>query len=567
MTTSLLLHPALPYALAAALAPFAGVAGRRVLSLAAPGVALALFLALPPDATAALSTLGHEWILLRADGLARVFALAFLLYGLVAGVFAWTDTGAGARGASFALCGAGIGVVLAGDLLSLFFFWEWLTVSSLFLIWQGNTPGAFAAGLRYLALHLLGAVLLLAGILLHLGGGSATLGALAMEHPGSWLILAGMLLNAAVPPLHAWLADAYPRASIFGTVFLAAYTTKAAVYALARCFPGVELLVWAGAAMALFGVVYAVLENDIRRLLAYHVISQVGYMVAGVGLGSALALGGAAAHAFSHIFYKGLLLMAAGAVIHATGRGRLTELGGLAGPLRWALVFMMIGAFSISGVPLFNGFVSKSMVVSAAAEADRGAIELMLLVASMGTFLHTGLKLPWFTFFGERRTPEMRGTGGLRPVPSSMYVAMSLAAAVCIVTGLFPERTLYLLLPFEAGYAPYTAHHVFESLQLLVGTALGFWLLRRKLGGEATTTRDVDVLYRAPVRRVVEGAGALFEGLGRLSGRVGAELISSAAGRLDAARRRHEGLTLAAQSTWIVAALAIVGALLVFARQ
>jgi multicomponent Na+:H+ antiporter subunit D len=246
----------------------------------------------------------------------------------------------------------------------------------------------------------------------------------AGDQLSAWLILAGMVTNAAVPPLHAWLSDAYPRASVFGTVFLAAFTTKAAVYALARAFPGVELLVWAGTIMALFGVVYAVLENDIRRLLAYHIISQVGYMVAGVGLGTALALNGTAAHAFSHIFYKGLLMMSAGAVIYATGRGKLTELGQLAGPLRWTLILMMIGAFSISGVPFFNGFVSKSMVVSAAAYADRAPIELLLLVASMGTFLHTGLKLPWFTFFGKDQ-----GARVLRPVPVSMYVAMGLAAS------------------------------------------------------------------------------------------------------------------------------------------
>jgi hypothetical protein len=208
-----------------------------------------------------------------------------------------------------------------------------------------------------------------------------------------------MLTNAAVPPLHAWLSDAYPRASIFGTVFLAAFTTKAAVYALVRGFPGVDALVWLGVAMALFGVVYAVLENDIRRLLAYHIISQVGYMVAGVGLGTALALNGTSAHAFAHIFYKGLLMMSAGAVIYATGRGKLTELGQLAKPMKWTLILMMIGAFSISGVPFFNGFVSKSMIVSAAADAGRAPIELLLLLASMGTFLHTGLKLPWYTFF------------------------------------------------------------------------------------------------------------------------------------------------------------------------
>jgi multicomponent Na+:H+ antiporter subunit D len=561
MTTSLLLHPVLPFIAAAALAPVAGGMGRRLLSLLAPAAALALLLSLPPDASASLAAFGHDWVLLRVDGLARVFALAFIGYAFIAGIYAWEEHGAGPKIASLGLAGAGVGVVLAGDLLSLFFFWEWLTVSSLFLIWFGNTTGAWAAGFRYLVFHLLGAVVMLMGILLRMAEGSTAFEVMPATQLSAWLILVGMVTNAAVPPLHAWLSDAYPRASVFGTVFLAAFTTKAAVYALVRAFPGVEVLVWAGAVMALFGVVYAVLENDIRRLLAYHIISQVGYMVAGVGLGTALSLNGTAAHAFSHIFYKGLLMMSAGAVIYATGRGKLTELGQLAGPLRWTLVLMMIGAFSISGVPLFNGFVSKSMVVSAAGYADRGPIELMLLVASMGTFLHTGLKLPWFTFFGKDQ-----GARVLRPVPTSMYVAMVLAALVCFVTGVLPGVTLYALLPFDAVYDPFTGHHFIESLQLLLGTALGFWLLRVKLGGEPTTTRDIDALYRQPILWAIDGAGAFFEAVGRTWSRATSRVIEGAWRAVQGYGSRYETSTLAVQSTVIIAALALVAYVVIMAR-
>jgi multicomponent Na+:H+ antiporter subunit D len=299
MTSSLLMHPVLPYIVAAAIVPWFGVTVRRVVSLAAPLAALAMLVSLPQDTVAHVSALGHDWVLLRADGLGRVFAMAFILYSFIASVFAWVEEGAGPKLAAMALCGAGVGVVLAGDLLSLFFFWEWLTVASLFLIWFGNTPGSWAAGFRYLVFHLAGATVMLMGILMQMAEGNTAFTAMQPNQLSSWLILAGMVTNAAVPPLHAWLSDAYPRASVFGTVFLAAFTTKAAVYALARGFPGTEILVWGGTIMALFGVVYAVLENDIRRLLAYHIISQVGYMVAGVGLGTALALNGTAAHAFS----------------------------------------------------------------------------------------------------------------------------------------------------------------------------------------------------------------------------------------------------------------------------
>lgn len=549
--TELLFHPVLPFALAAALVPVTAPTGRRVLSLAAPAASLWLLLSLGDGARIQVPLFGQDRMLLRLDALACVFALAFILYAFIAAIYAWRETGAGPKAASLGLCGAGVGVVLAGDLLSLFLFWEWLTITSLFLIWFGNTPGAWAAGLRYVTFHLLGAVMLLVGILWRVANGETGFAAMTLDHWSSWLILVGMLTNAAVPPLHAWLSDAYPRASVFGTVFLAAFTTKAAVYALARGFPGAEPLVWAGTVMALFGVVYAVLENDIRRLLAYHIISQVGYMVAGVGLGTALALNGTAAHAFSHIFYKGLLMMSAGAVIYATGRGTLTGLGGLAGPLRWVLVLMMIGAFSISGVPLFNGFVSKSMIVSAAGYADRGAVELLLLVASMGTFLHTGLKLPWFTFSGRDQ-----GARVMRTVPASMYVAMGLAAMVCVVTGLMPGATLYAVLPFDARYQPFTAHHVVESLQLLVGTALGFWLLRAKLGGEPTTSRDVDVLYRQPISWLVGGTGAALDATGQHVSRLTGEAVEGAGVRLHAFAVRASMPPFTAQSAFTISAIA-----------
>jgi multicomponent Na+:H+ antiporter subunit D len=561
MMTSLLMHPVLPFLLAALLAPVTGVMGRRLLSVLAPAAALVMLLGLPAGATASVFTLGHEWILLRADGLARVFALAFILYAFIAGIFAWEETGTGPKVASLGLAGAGVGVVLAGDLLSLFLFWEWLTIASLFLIWFGNTAGAWAAGLRYLAFHLLGATVMLIGILMRLADGTPGFEAMAVNELSAWLILIGMVTNAAVPPLHAWLSDAYPRASVFGTVFLAAFTTKAAVYALARGFPGTEVLVWGGTIMALFGVVYAVLENDIRRLLTYHIISQVGYMVAGVGLGTALALNGTSAHAFSHIFYKGLLMMSAGAVIYTTGKRKLTELGGLAGPLKWVLVFMMIGAFSISGVPFFNGFVSKSMVVSAAGYADRGPIELLLLVASMGTFLHTGLKLPWFTFFGRDQGARVQ-----RPVPASMYLAMGLAAAVCIVTGVVPGATLYALLPFDASYDPFTAHHFVESLQLLVGTALGFWLLRGMLGGEPTFTRDMDLLYRAPLRWLIEGSGNLLKAIGRRASTISVGVVDTTWHALNQYHLRVGTPTLAAQTFIIIAGMALAAWIVVMGR-
>lgn len=517
------IHPVLPLLIAAAAMPFLRETGRRWAALLGSTSALWLLAGLPPDFLQSIHLLGQDLTVLRVDPLGRIFALAFSIYAVIASVYAWEESGAAPKAFSTLLAAGGIGVVLAGDLLTLIFFWELLTVSSLFLIWQGSSQGAMGAGFRYLLLHLAGGVCLLAGTLLHWQAtGSLAFEAMRLEGATAWLMAVGMLTNAAVPPLHAWLPDAYPRATIYGTVFLSAFTTKAAVYALARAFPESEPLIWLGAIMALYGVVFAVLENDIRRLLGYHIVSQVGYMVCGVGLGTALAVNGASAHAFSHIFYKGLLMMSAGAVIYATGRGKLTELGGIARPMQWTLIFMMIGAFSISGVPLFNGFVSKALVVSAAAYEFRPSIELMLLIASMGTFLHTGLKLPWFTFFG---SGDRRATVR-RKVPASMYLAMGAASAICVLTGIFPSL-LYSLLPLEIHYDPYTADHVVGGLQILIGTALGFWLLRDKLGGEPTITLDLDFLYRRPIQQAVSTAAAAVE----FGGRLGAGLVHKTVNR------------------------------------
>jgi multicomponent Na+:H+ antiporter subunit D len=325
------------------------------------------------------------------------------------------------------------------------------------------------------------------------------------------LILVAFLIDAAVPPLGAWLPDAYPEASATGAVFLTAFTTKSAVYALIRGFAGSDVLVWWGAAMAVYGVVYAVLENDARRLLAYHIISQVGYMVCGVGIGTQLALNGAAAHAFAHILYKALLFMGAGAVLEMTALRKLSEMGGLYKTMPLTLGLYMIGAFAISAVPFFSGFVSKSMVIAAAGESHYAAIFLVLTLASSGTFLHTGLKLPYYMFFGTDR-----GLRASEP-PRNMLIAMGLAATACILIGVFPAL-LYAYLPYPTDFAPYTARHVIATLGLLGFTALGFFILLEHLDPETTISLDTDWFYRRGLSTIV---ALTASGLARVEGIVG----------------------------------------------
>lgn len=482
--------PGLILILGALLIPFLKGKIRQGYMLLLPIVAFTSLLSMSEGTGFVTSFLGYDLVFGKVDKLSLAFGYVFVIMTFIGILYALHVKNKGEHFSAVLYAGSALGVVFSGDFLTLFVFWELMAFSSVFLIWYGGNKKSYDAGFRYLLVHVFGGLVLLAGIIMRLvNTGSIEFGHIEFGSLDSYLILIGFMINAAVPPLHAWLSDAYPEASITGAVFLSAFTTKTAVYVLLRSFSGVEILIWFGAIMAVFGVVYAVLENDIRRLLAYHIISQVGYMVAGVGMGTLLAVNGSVAHAFSHILYKGLLFMGAGAVIHMTGRRKLTELGGLYRTMPLTLGLYMIGAFAISAFPLFSGFVSKSMVVSAAAHEHLAVIWLMLTLASAGTFLSTGLKLPYFTFFAKDT-----GIKAKEP-PVNMLLAMGLAAFLNILIGVYPA-VLYNILPNPVDYIPYTPEHVVWSLQILLFTALGFFLLLNKLGGEPTISVDTDWFYR-----------------------------------------------------------------------
>jgi multicomponent Na+:H+ antiporter subunit D len=396
--------------------------------------------------------------------------------------------------AGFFYVGSSLGAVFAGDYLTLFIFWEVMAFSSVFLIWYRRQQKAVEAGYRYLLYHVFGGLLLFAGMMFYYQKtGSFAFNGISPSG-ASWpeyLILAGFALNAAVIPLHTWLPDAYPEASVEGAVFLCAFTTKTAVYVLARGFSGFEILAILGTAMTVYGVCYAIIENDIRRVLAYHIISQVGYMVAGVGIGTAMAVNGAAAHAFAHILYKALLFMGAGSVLYMTGRSKMTQLGGLYKYMPLTMIFYVVGAISISGFPLFSGFVSKSMIVAAAHHEGRIWLMMLLNLAGIGTFLSVGLKVTYFTFFG-KQTEEPATT---KEPPANMLWAMGLTSLLCFVIGTFPE-TLYQLLPFPVEFRPYTLSHLSEMMQILLFTGLVFYLMVKKLAPEDKINLDLDYFYR-----------------------------------------------------------------------
>jgi multicomponent Na+:H+ antiporter subunit D len=488
-------HPSIFYILGACLIPFLKGKALKGYLVALPMLAIATVFSMAPGTYGVVEFLGNQLIFGKVDRLSLVFSYVFTIMSLIGAVYALHVEDKGQNIAGFLYVGSSLGVTFAGDYFTLFIFWEIMAFSSVYLVFAAREVSAIKAGFRYILMHLFGGVCLLGGIILHyMNTGSLLFGPIAQDGSQAfYLILIGFILNAAVPPLHAWLPDAYAEATVTGAVFMSAFTTKTAVYVLVRSFAGTEILVWLGAIMALYGVVYAVLENDARRLLAYHIVSQVGYMVAGVGMGTEIALNGSVSHAFAHILYKSLLFMGAGAVLYMTGKRKLTEMGGLYKTMPITLTLYMVGGFAISAFPLFSGFVTKSMVVAAAGHDHRAVIALMLTMASAGTFLHTGLKLPYYMFFGKDsgiRTKEP---------PLNMLIAMGMAAFMCIAIGVFP-KPLYDVLPFPVHFNPYTGEHITSALGMLMFTALGFFMLLKHLDPERTVSMDTDWFYRKGAR-------------------------------------------------------------------
>ncbi len=417
--------------------------------------------------------LEYDLIFGRVDRLSMVFGYIFTLITFIGILFALHVKDDTQHVSAFIYAGSALGITFAGDLFTLYLFWEIMAVSAVFLIWARKTEKALCAGWRYLLFHIVGGLCLLAGTIIYV----AETGSPAFDYIGlgthglaSYLILIGIAVNAGLIPLHAWLPDAYPESTVTGAVFLSALTTKSAVYLLARTFPGTTLLIWIGAVMTCFPIFYAVIANDMRRVLAYSLLNQVGFMVCGIGIGSTLAINGAASHAFCHIIYKALLFMSTGAVLQMTGKIRATDLGGLYKTMPYTCLCCMIAAASISAFPLFSGFTTKAMTVSAVAHEKLYVVWFLLQFASAGVFHHAGIKVPYFTFFSEDS-----GVRATEP-PVNMRLAMGIAAFLCIFLGVYPAP-LYHILPYPVHYEPYTAFHVVGMLQLLMFGALAFTLL------------------------------------------------------------------------------------------
>jgi len=493
--------------LGAALVPLLRGNVRQVYLLVLPAIGLAQLLALPGDYHFTVEVFSYELELARVDRLSRVFGIIFYLATMISVVYAMKVKDAVQSVAGLVYPGGAIAAVFAGDLISLFICWELTAISSVFLVWASRCEAANRAGMRYLVIQVGSGVLLLAGSILHyVDTGSLAFDHLGLVSPGTWLIFIAFGIKAAFPLLHNWLQDAYPNATVTGTVFLSAFTTKLAIYSLARGFAGESILIPIGATMTAFPIFYAVIENDLRKVLAYSLNNQLGFMVVGIGIGTELALNGTVAHVFAHIIYKSLLFMSMGAVLLRVGTVKGSELGGLYKSMPLTTIFCVVGAASISAFPLTSGFVSKSMILTASGEEHHTIAFLVLLFASAGVFHHSGIKIPFFAFFAHDRGHRVK------EAPLNMLIAMAVAAFLCLAIGIFPGY-LYQLLPYPVDYVPYSTSHVVTTLQLLLFSALAFTFLM-KTGLYPPELRSVvldsDWIYRRALPRAWSAAGEVY---------------------------------------------------------
>ncbi len=497
------LPPGLILILGALVVPLLPGRARNWFVILLPALAFWQISQLSESVTMTVQLIDFELDLLRVDKWSKAFGYIFTLSAFAAFLYGYYERNSTQFVSALLYIGASLMVVFAGDIITLYIFWEVMAVTSVYLVLGRKTKKAYQAAFRYVLVHIFGGLVLLAGIIITIHQtGSISFNSFdpAMANTGTWLILIGFLVNAAAVPFSSWLPDAYPESTVMGGVILSAYTSKTAVYTLIRGFPGWEILIVIGCAMTIYGIIYALLENDMRRILAYSIINQVGFMVCAVGIGTPLALNGAVAHAFCHIIYKALLWMSAGAVLYRTGKSKCTDLGGLYNTMPWTLIFGCVGALAISSVPLTSGFTSKTIIIAEAAGNHMFWAWLILEIASAGVFLHAGIKFPYFVFFAKDK--------GLRPpeAPKSMLAAMAFLSFFCIYLGMFPER-LYNILPdteIVKAAMPYTFYeiyihhfsHVVTQTQLLIFSGLVFFLFLPMLKRTDTIALDFDWFYR-----------------------------------------------------------------------
>lgn len=477
---------------------------RRPAYIAAPLLALACSLQLNESSEMVYRISSKLSIdMISFDRLSLIFMTAFCIVSIIAAIYSAGSNNRFEMGFALMYAGSNMGVVLSGDVLSLIIFWELSAIASCYVVYARRTRKSTRAAFRYILVHGFGGNMLLVGIISYIAKyGMDITNITGAQDFTFWMIFIGVAVNAAVPPLNSWMPDAYPESTIGGTIYLASFTTKSAIYVMIRFFAGTEWLVYVGAFMAIYGILMALLENDLRRLFCYHIISQLGYIVASLAMGPGYGIDGAAAHTFNNIMYKGTLLMCAGAVLYATGRRKISELGGLGRQMPLTAVCFLIASFAISGMPFLNGFASKALVMHAVSEGGYELVSFLLTTASVGTWMSIALKINYFVFFGKPVSGKPFPAEELKSVPVNMKIGMVLGAAACTVTGVMP-KLVYNLTPSMTDGHPFTVEHIVEYLVLFAGGTVIFFLFISKMKVHDQLSLDFDWFYRVALDRFI----------------------------------------------------------------
>lgn len=497
-----LLHPGIVLILAGAVIALLPKAASRYLLPLGALAALAALLGTDKGLSVEVPFAGElKLSLFVCDEISWFFGLVFAVIGVIGSVYSIDKGRRGEKAASAVYAGSALMTVFAGNMLTFIIFWEVMAVASIYMVFQGNGPDARRSSYRYMVMHLFGGNMLLAGVMLLPAGITAAVGPVTdTDSLPYWLMFIGTGVNCALPPFHTWVADSYPQATPESQLFMGSYTTKVAVYAMIRFFAGTEWLVIFAAVTAVLAACMALIENDLRKLLSYHIVSQVAMMVAGLAAGGDVGAAGAAMHAAFNILYKGVLLMAAGNIFTALGLRYITDMGGLVRKMPVTAVCAFIASFAIAGVPYFSGFASKALIMDALHTGGYNMSYILVTMAGVGTWLSITMKINYFVFIKkpERELPAGAATGR---VPACKVLAMAAATVLVVITGIRPE-ICYDMLSMDASHL-FAADHVLEYIGLFAGATVPFVLLRTFMAPHEGINLDVDRFYRITLYRGV----------------------------------------------------------------
>ena len=474
---------------------------RKAMSILAPiCAAISFYLLNEGSRFTFYATRSFKVELINVDRMTLAFMLVFIMISFIAAIYSLETQDRKESGMSAFYTGSILGIILAGDSISFIVFWEISAFASTYLIYKRNSRKSSRAAFRYLLMHAFGGNILLVGIMIHVAKyGTEFVNISSSRDLSFWLVLIGVAVNAAIPPFNGWLPDAYPNTTISGMLYMGSFTTKAAIYALIRFFAGTEFLIWIGALMALYGACMAIMDNDIRRLLSYHIISQLGMMVAALAVGSKTGVDAASAHTVTNVLFKGVMIMCAGVIIYSTGKSKITELGGLWKKMPVTSICFLICSLAIAGIPFSSGFASKALITESLTREGHIIPYILVNAAGVGTLLSVTYKINYFVFFGKSdKSIEVSR------IPKSMNIAIMMGTIVTVILGIFPQL-IYRYTTHGTHINPFTLTHILEYLAIFIGSSIPFMIFIKKMKPHDEISIDFDFIVRKPLYKLVEG--------------------------------------------------------------